>query len=79
MYDGSGYPQREGSEKPGLYARILGVADAYDAMTSDRPYRKGMPPEEAIRILRERAGTQFDPEIVDVFTDLLEENAKAEP
>ena len=79
MYDGSGYPQREGSEKPGLFARILGVADAYDAMTSDRPYRKGMPPEEAIRILRERAGTQFDPEIVDVFTDLLEENATAEP
>lgn len=77
-YDGSGYPQREGAEKPGLYARILGVADAYDAMTSDRPYRKGMPQEEAIEILRQNAGTQFDPEIVDVFTHLLEENAKAE-
>ena len=72
-YDGGGYPQREGAGKPGLYARILGVADAYDAMTSDRPYRKGMPREEAIRILRENAGTQFDPEIVDVFTRLLEE------
>ena len=78
-YDGGGYPKREGAEKPGLYARILGVADAYDAMTSDRPYRKGMPQEVAIRILRENAGTQFDPEIVDVFTGLLEENAKAEP
>ena len=78
-YDGGGYPEREGAEKPGLYARILGVADAYDAMTSDRPYRKGMPQEVAIRILRENAGTQFDPEIVDVFTGLLEENAKAAP
>ena len=48
-------------------------------MTSDRPYRKGMPPEVAIRILRENAGTQFDPEIVDVFTGMLEENAKAAP
>ena len=77
-YDGSGYPRREGAEKPGLYARILSVADAYDAMTSDRPYRKGMPPEVAIRILRENAGTQFDPEIVEVFAGLLEEKARPE-
>ena len=65
--------------KYGLYARILSVADAYDAMTSDRTYRNGMPMEEAVGILRKNAGTQFDPEIVDVFTGMLEENAKAAP
>ena len=47
--------------------RILCVADAYDAMTSDRPYRKGLPREEALQILRENAGTQFDPAVVEAF------------
>ena len=47
--------------------RILCVADAYDAMTSDRPYRKGLPREEALRILRENAGSQFDPAVVEAF------------
>ena len=77
-YDGSGYPQLKGAEKPGLYARILSVADAYDAMTSDRTYRNGMPMEEAVGILRKNAGTQFDPEIVEVFAGLLEEKARPE-
>ena len=77
-YDGSGYPRREGAEKSGLYARILSVADAYDAMTSDRTYRNGMPMEEAVGILRKNAGTQFDPEIVEVFAGLLEEKARPE-
>ena len=77
-YDGSGYPRSEGAEKPGLYARILSVADAYDAMTSDRTYRNGMPMEEAVGILRKNAGTQFDPEIVEVFAGLLEEKARPE-
>lgn len=72
-YDGGGYPGD--ARKPGPYALILGVADAYDAMTSDRPYRKGMPKDVAIRVLREGAGTQFDPQVVDVFTRLLEEKA----
>ena len=48
-------------------SRILCVADAYDAMTSDRPYRKGLPREEAVRRLLENAGTQFDPEVVQAF------------
>ena len=77
-YDGSGYPKLKGAEKPGLYARILSVADAYDAMTSDRTYRNGMPMEEAVGILRKNAGTQFDPEIVEVFAGLLEEKARPE-
>ncbi len=77
-YDGSGYPQGKDEKEPGLSARILSVADAYDAMTSDRPYRKGMPQEVAIEILRKNAGTQFDPELVRIFTELLEGKADAE-
>ena len=50
-----------------VMTRILCVADAYDAMTSDRPYRKGLPREEALRILRENAGSQFDPAVVEAF------------
>ena len=55
-----------GDETP-LAARIVHIADAYDAMTSDRPYRRGMKHEKAIRIIKENAGTQFDPGIVPVF------------
>ena len=73
-YDGGGYPARD--EKPSIYALILGVADAYDAMTSDRPYRKRMPQEVAIDILRKGAGTQFAPDIVEVFAKLLEEEGE---
>jgi putative nucleotidyltransferase with HDIG domain len=66
-HDGTGYPHGlKGTEIP-IDARIIHVADAYDAMTSDRPYRKRMPEDKVRRILRECAGTQFDPEIVDTF------------
>jgi HD-GYP domain-containing protein (c-di-GMP phosphodiesterase class II) len=69
-WDGSGYPLGlRGSSTP-LSARIVHVADAYDAMTTDRPYRPGMSHEEAIRILQQNAGTQFDGGIVPVFTKL---------
>jgi hypothetical protein len=51
-------------------ARIIHVADAYDAMTSDRPYRKGMTPEQAVAILKAHAGTQFDPDVVAAFVRL---------
>jgi len=68
--DGSGYPFRlSGSEIP-LDARIVHVADAYDAMTSDRPYRKGMTPDRARAILQENAGTQFDLDVVAAFARL---------
>ena len=71
-YDGTGYPATgsEPRELP-LAAGILGVADAYDAMTSDRPYRKGMPPRVAASILLENRGTQFTPEVVDAFLRAL--------
>ncbi|HJW21578.1 MAG TPA: HD-GYP domain-containing protein, partial [Candidatus Limnocylindrales bacterium] len=66
-YNGSGYPDRLiGDEIPRL-ARILHVADAFEAMTADRPYRKALSGEAAISELRKFAGVQFDPEIVDAF------------
>jgi hypothetical protein len=65
--DGSGYPHALAGDDIPLHGRILAVADAYDAMTSDRPYRKGMPPERAEGILRANAGKQWDARIVDAF------------
>ena len=59
--DGKGYPSGIDADKIVLGAKILGVADAFDAMTSDRPYRKGMPRERAVEILNEESGKQFDP------------------
>jgi HD-GYP domain-containing protein (c-di-GMP phosphodiesterase class II) len=69
-WDGSGYPHGLRGEEVPLSARIVHVADAYDAMTSDRPYRPGMAAEVAFQILRENAGTQFDPVVVDVFVNV---------
>jgi putative nucleotidyltransferase with HDIG domain len=65
--DGTGYPHGLRGEEIPLDARILAVADAFDAMTSDRPYRSGMPVSRAVSILTEGAGQQWDPEIVAVF------------
>ncbi|PJB81916.1 MAG: phosphohydrolase, partial [Acidobacteria bacterium CG_4_9_14_3_um_filter_49_7] len=65
--DGSGYPNGlQGDEIP-LFARIIAVADTYDAMTTDRPYRKGLTNEEATSELNRMSGTQFDPEMVAAF------------
>jgi HD-GYP domain-containing protein (c-di-GMP phosphodiesterase class II) len=68
--DGSGYPHGLSGEEVPLAARIVHVADAFDAMTSDRPYRRGMSVSEAFAILNRFAGTQFDPEIVTAFLNL---------
>lgn len=74
-WDGSGYPHGiKGKEIP-LESRIISVADAYDAMTSERSYRKGMCKEQAIKELMKCSGTQFDSEIVDVFVNqVLQDN-----
>jgi diguanylate cyclase (GGDEF)-like protein len=70
-FDGTGYPDRVlGAEIP-LGARIVAVCNAYDAMTSDRSYRRAMSPETATAELRRGAGSQFDPEVVGVFCDVL--------
>jgi HD-GYP domain-containing protein (c-di-GMP phosphodiesterase class II) len=66
-WNGKGYPRGlERTETP-LQARIVKIADAYDAMTSDRPYRPGMSDEEAVRRLEEASGTEFDQVIVKAF------------
>ena len=66
-WDGKGYPDRLAGEGIHLYARIMTVADSFDAMTSARPYRAAMPPDEAARRVRADAGTQFDPAVVRAF------------
>lgn len=68
-YDGKGYPDGLQGEDIPLFGRIIAVADAYDAMTSNRPYRKGMPSEKAIMILEEGRGTQWDPQFASIFID----------
>jgi HD-GYP domain-containing protein (c-di-GMP phosphodiesterase class II) len=66
-WDGAGYPHRlKGTDIP-FGARIVAVADSFDAMTSDRPYRRAMPVRKAVEILRAGRGTQWDPVIVDAF------------
>jgi HD-GYP domain-containing protein (c-di-GMP phosphodiesterase class II) len=66
-WDGTGYPLGQKGEETPLEARIIHVADAYDAMTTDRPYRRGMSHERAIGILTHYAGSQFDPAVVNAF------------
>ena len=79
-YAGHGYPYGlRGNEIP-LGARIVAIADAYDAMIHDRPYKRSMSHEQAIAELRRHAGTQFDPALVDLFCDLYAEHApQADP
>lgn len=66
-FDGRGYPEGLKAEAIPLFSRIILIADTFDAMTSTRPYRKGLPFEVAFAELREFAGTQFDPEVVEKF------------
>ncbi len=71
-YNGTGYPfGLQGNDIP-LEARLLAIADAYDAMTSLRPYRKRLSSQEALAELQRCAGTQFDPELVNIFCKLME-------
>ncbi|MBC7254167.1 MAG: HD domain-containing protein [Actinobacteria bacterium] len=71
-YDGKGYPEGLKGEDIPLCARILSVADAFEAMRSDRPYRKALPLDEARMELVRNAGTQFDPRVVEVFLGILD-------
>lgn len=71
-FDGKGYIFGKKGEEIPLGARILSVSDTFDALTTDRPYRKGMTPESALGLLREVRGTQLDPEVVDVFVTMFE-------
>lgn len=75
-YDGSGYPFGLSGDRIPLEARIFAVVDAYDAMTSDRPYRKAMSHEEAMAEIMGKAGTQFDPEVTAAFAEVMAEQAE---
>ncbi|MCZ6479064.1 MAG: HD-GYP domain-containing protein [Candidatus Methylomirabilales bacterium] len=65
-FDGSGYHPTSGNDIP-LEARIIAVADVYDSLTSDRPYRKAMSPFDAKEVVTKESGTEFDPQVVDAF------------
>jgi HD-GYP domain-containing protein (c-di-GMP phosphodiesterase class II) len=70
-WDGLGYPQGLCGEDIPLISRIVAVVDAYDAMTNDRPYRKALDHEVAVTQIRQNAGTQFDPQIAEIFAEIL--------
>lgn len=70
-YNGNGYPQKLKGDKIPVEARILSIADAYDAITSPRPYHNQMTMQQALDELKRCAGTQFDPELVEAFCELI--------
>lgn len=72
-WDGKGYPKGLAGERIPLLARIIAVADAYDAMVSDRPYRKAMASEAALAEIERNAGSQFDPAIASLFRSVLDD------
>lgn len=71
-FDGTGYPEKLKGESIPLIARIIAVADTFDAMTTDRPYRKGLSFDTAFSELKKKAGTQFDPKAVEAFIRAFE-------
>lgn len=70
-WDGSGYPLGLSKKKIPLIARIVAFADSFDSMTNDRPYKKGMKSEEAIKELKKLSGIQFDPKVVEAFSNIV--------
>jgi two-component system, cell cycle response regulator len=75
-FDGAGYPDGLARDEIPLLARVIAVADAYNAMTSDRPYRNAMPPEVAIDQLLNGRGSQFQSDMVDAFVRVLERESE---
>ncbi len=76
-WDGAGYPRGLQQEEIPLTARIIAVVDAYEAMTSDRPYRKRMAPAKALAEIQAHSGSQFDPQIASHFIEMLQEKEAA--
>ena len=75
-FDGKGYPAGLAGEAISLDARIFAVADCFDAMASDRPYRAGMPIQKVIEIIKGGSGSQYDPKVIAAFIPLMEEKQK---
>lgn len=73
-WDGKGYPSGLKGEEIPLCARIMAIADVYDALTSERCYKKAIPPQEAVKIIKEESGTHFDPKLVDIFLKNIDFN-----
>ncbi len=78
-FDGSGYPDGLRGDEIPLAARVFSVADAFDAMTSDRPYRGAMCSGRAVAEIQRGAGSQFDPSVVGAFVQMIEEDAPEVP
>lgn len=76
-WDGKGYPFGFSGEAIPLPARIIGIADAYDAMTADRPYHKGISEAAALAEIQKGAGTQFDPVLAEIFVEAMSKRANA--
>lgn len=77
-WDGRGYPEQLAGEEIPVMARIVGIMDAYRAMQCDRPYRKALKPVDAVDELRKGAGTQFDPQLVEIFVELVSNGEERE-
>lgn len=77
-YDSNGYPDKIGGKDINIFASIISVVDAYDAMTSSRSYRPALSRREAIEELNKNSGSQFNPQVVDVFLEVLEEKGLEE-
>ncbi len=77
-WDGSGYPRNLRGEDIPLYARIVSIINAYDAMTQKRPYRRAVKPHMAIKEIKRCAGTQFDPKIAKLFLEKVLPNYMAD-
>jgi len=73
-FDGSGYPNQKKGRDIFLYGRIVAIASAYDALTSDKPYKKAIPPSDAMEYIMGGSGTIFDPELVQIFPRKLQPN-----
>lgn len=76
-WDGTGYPRRLSGERIPLAARIFALADAYDAMTMDRPYRRARTVEHALAEIRRESGRQFEPRLAEAFVALVGERSAA--
>ena len=75
-WDGTGYPRGLKGESIPLAARIFAIVDVYDALTSDRPYRKAWTKKKAWEYIEEQSGTHFDPKVVQLFQDMVQKFIK---